>query len=55
MYYADSKDDKASLVTKRTKEGAAKRKKAEQEFLKIMQAQHKSRNRKVYTAPVPKD
>lgn len=55
MMYANDKSDKGSMKTKRTKEGAAKRKKAEQAFLKMMQAEHKSRNRKVYTAPVPKN
>lgn len=55
MMYAKGKSDKGSMKTKKTKEGAAKRKKAEQDFLKMMQAEHKSRNRKVYTAPVPKN
>lgn len=53
--YASSKNTKGDLVTKRTKEGAAKRKNAEKAFLKMAQAQHKARNRKTYAAPKPKD
>ena len=55
MYYAAGKSDKGSMKTSKTKEGAAKRKKAEQDFLKMAQAEHKSRNRKTYAAPVPKN
>ena len=55
MMYAKGKSDKGSMKTSKTKEGAANRKKAEQAFLKMAMAEHKSRNRKVYTAPVPKN
>jgi hypothetical protein len=55
MMYANDKSGKGSMKTKKTKEGAAKRKKAEQAFLKMAMAQHQARNRKTYAAPKPKD
>jgi len=69
MYYAKGKSDKGTTKTKIRKTsadsvykrtmgeslGAAKRKKTEENFLKMAQAEHKSRHRKVYTAPVPKN
>ena len=69
MYYAAGKSDKGTTKTKIRKTSddsvykrnmgeslsAGKRKKNEENFLKMMQAEHKSRNRKTYAAPVPKN
>lgn len=41
--------------TAKNEKGKKTRKKLEQDMLKLLQAEHKSRNRKTYAAPLPKD